>query len=87
MARGSSPTAEQVQRAKLTPAKFSLSVKKVKKVKKLTKKAEQAETATVKAAAKLVEKGGKENKKAKRISQKGRYLSCRYSHIFTCAVH
>jgi len=48
MARGSSPTAEQVQRAKLTLAKSNLSAKKGKQV-KLTVK---------------MEKGGKENKKA-----------------------
>jgi len=61
------PTAEQVQRAKLTPAKSSLSAKKGKRVKKLTKKAEQVEAAAV---GKLAEKAGKENKKAKDKSER-----------------
>jgi hypothetical protein len=63
MARGSSPTAEQVQRVKLTLAESGLSAKKGKR-KKLTKKTEQAKAA---AATKRLdsEKGGKENKKAK----------------------
>ena len=67
MARGSSPTAEQVQRAKLTLAKSSLSDKKGKNVKKVMKKTEQvdAQVATVDVTAKLMEKWGKENKKAK----------------------
>jgi hypothetical protein len=84
MARGSSPTAEQVQRAKLTLAKSSLSVKKVKKAKKLTKKAEQAETAAVKAAAKLAEKGGKENKKAKDKSEREISVPYVLTHFCVC---
>ena len=66
-AKGSSPTAKQVQMAKLTIAKFSLSDEKGKKVKKVTKKTEQvdAQAVTVDAVAKLMKKQGKENKKAK----------------------
>jgi hypothetical protein len=63
MARSSSPTAEQVQRAKLTLAKSNLSDKKGKKANKLTKKTEQVEDVAVNAGAKL-KKQGKENKKA-----------------------